>query len=325
VHVLSGTSGFSYDEWHGRFYPAELPANERLTHYSARLASVEINNTFYQTPKAALLERWRDATGPDFRFALKAPRRISHVQRLKGSAEALGYFWSAASVLGEKLGPVLFQLPPFARKDLPLLADFLAILPSGLRPAFEFRNPSWFEDDVYELLSSRGAALCAGDSDEDARSPPLVATTDFGYLRLRAPSYDAPALRAWYERIRAEPWQRAYVYLKHEVIGPEYAEFLQALTRGESEPPFPELPPAPVVVPYAMEKKRAAKRDGAAPAAKAAQPSAAEKPPKREAKPATREAKAKPATREAKAKPATREAKTKPAKAAARTPRRATK
>jgi uncharacterized protein YecE (DUF72 family) len=259
VHVLSGTSGFSYDEWHGRFYPADLPANERLTHYSARLASVEINNTFYQTPKAALLERWRDAVDADFRFALKAPRRISHVQRLKGSAESLGYFWSAAAVLGEKLGPVLFQLPPFAKKDIPLLADFLAILPPGLRPAFEFRNPSWFEDDVYELLSSRGAALCAGDSDEDARSPPLVATADFGYLRLRAPSYDAPALRAWSERILAQPWQRAYVYLKHEVIGPEYATFLQAITRGQAEPGFPELPAAPVAVPYAMAKKRATK------------------------------------------------------------------
>jgi uncharacterized protein YecE (DUF72 family) len=287
VRVLSGTSGFSYDEWHGRFYPADLPANERLTHYSARLASVEINNTFYQTPKAALLERWRDSVGADFRFALKAPRRISHVQRLKGSAESLGYFWSAASVLGEKLGPVLFQLPPFAKKDLPLLADFLAILPPGLRAAFEFRNPSWFEDDVYELLASRGAALCAGDSDEDARSPPLVATADFGYLRLRAPSYDAPALRVWCERILKEPWQTAYVYLKHEVIGPEYATFLQALTRGEPEPPFPELPAAPVAVPYAMAKKRAK----AAPE-KALPERAARKPPTKRAKPEAVAAKA---------------------------------
>jgi uncharacterized protein YecE (DUF72 family) len=256
VRVLAGTSGFSYDEWHGSFYPAELPANARLTHYSSRLASVEINNTFYQTPKAELLERWRDAVGPDFRFALKAPRRITHLQRLKGSAESLGYFWTAAAVLGEKLGPVLFQLPPFAKKDLGVLGEFLAALPAGLRPAFEFRNPSWFDDDVYSLLSSHGAALCAGDSDEDARSPPLVATTDFGYLRLRAPSYDAAGLRTWRDRIAAQPWERAYVYLKHEVLGPAYATFLAALAAGGPEPPFPRALPAPVEVPYAMAKKR---------------------------------------------------------------------
>ena len=301
VRVLSGTSGFSYDEWHGRFYPADLPANERLTHYSGRLASVEINNTFYQTPKPALLERWRDAVSAEFRFALKAPRRITHIQRLKGSGEALAYFWSAASVLGEKLGPVLFQLPPFAKKDLPLLADFLASLPVGLKPAFEFRNSSWFDDEVYALLSSRNAALCGGDSDEDERSPPLVATADFGYLRLRAPSYDAPALRTWCERIVAEPWQSAYVYLKHEVLGPDYAAFFGALARGETEPPFPAPLAEPVTVPYAMKKKRAPKGKAAdAPSGvetkpaqrarpKPAQP-AATKPRKVAAKPATRSA-----------------------------------
>jgi uncharacterized protein YecE (DUF72 family) len=260
VRAYSGTSGFSYDEWHGRFYPAELPASERLAHYSARLASVEINNTFYQTPKPELLGRWRDAVGSDFRFALKAPRRITHIQRLKGSEESLGYFWKAASVLGDKLGPVLFQLPPFARKDTALLGEFLASLPVGLRAAFEFRNASWFDDEVYALLSSHRAALCAGDSDEDARSPPLVPTANFGYLRLRAPSYDAPGLESWCERILAQPWEEAYVYLKHEVLGPDYALFLQALTTGERDPKFPEPLAAPVAVPYALAKKRAAKK-----------------------------------------------------------------
>lgn len=270
MRVLCGTSGFSYDEWHGRFYPADLPANARLAHYSSRLASVEINNTFYQTPKAELLERWRDAVGPDFRFALKAPRRITHIQRLKGSEQALGYFWSAAAVLGEKLGPVLFQLPPFAKKDLAVLADFLAMLPAGLRPAFEFRNPSWFDEETYALLAARGAALCAGDSDEDARSPPLVPTTEFGYLRLRAPSYDAAGLRAWRDRIAAQPWERAYVYLKHEVLGPDYAKFLAAIAESGPEPAFPEALPAPVPVPYAMAKKRVKKMEtpDAAPAPK---------------------------------------------------------
>ncbi|HEV8547795.1 MAG TPA: DUF72 domain-containing protein, partial [Polyangiaceae bacterium] len=201
MRIHAGTSGFSYDEWHGRFYPADLPAAARLESYSGRLATVEINNTFYQTPKAPLVERWSAQVPAGFRFALKAPRRITHIQRLKNAAESLGYFWSAASALGEKLGPILFQLPPFARKDAPLLADFLAALPPTLKPAFEFRHESWFDDEIYALLSGRNAALCAGDAEDGDRSPPLVVTADFGYLRLRAPSYDAAGLRAWSEKI----------------------------------------------------------------------------------------------------------------------------
>jgi uncharacterized protein YecE (DUF72 family) len=265
VRVLTGTSGFSYDEWHGRFYPADLPAADRLAHYSSRLPSVEINNTFYQTPKAPLLERWKGQVTPEFRFALKAPRRITHLQRLKGSSDSLGYFWTAASALGEQLGPVLFQLPPFARKDAPLLAEFLAILPAGLRPAFEFRHESWYDDEIYGLLSARGAALCGGDAEDGDRSPPFVATTDFGYLRLRAPSYDAAGLRTWSERILGERWERAYVYLKHEVLGPGYAMFLSALATGTPDPPFPEplAEPAPLI-PKGRSRKPAAKKAPAA-------------------------------------------------------------
>jgi uncharacterized protein YecE (DUF72 family) len=278
VRVLTGTSGFSYDEWHGRFYPAELPAADRLAHYSSRLPSVEINNTFYQTPKAPLLERWSGQVTPEFRFALKAPRRITHIQRLKDSSESLGYFWTAASALGEKLGPVLFQLPPFARKDAALLADFLAALPAGLRPAFEFRNASWYDDEIYALLSARGAALCGGDAEDGERSPPFVATTDFGYLRLRAPSYDAAGLRRWSERILGERWESAYVYLKHEVLGPDYATFLAALGPGRPEPPFPEplAEPAPII-PKGRKRKAAAPKASAKPAAKPVKAPAARK------------------------------------------------
>jgi uncharacterized protein YecE (DUF72 family) len=289
VRVLSGTSGFSYDEWHGRFYPADLPASDRLGYYAKRLPSVEINNTFYQTPKAPMLERWRDAVTPEFRFALKAPRRITHLQRLKGAQESLGYFWSAASVLGEKLGPVLFQLPPFARKDTAVLADFLALLPAGLRPAFEFRHPSWFDDEVYALLSARGAALCGGDAEDGDRSPPLVATTDFGYLRLRAPSYDADGLRTWRDRIGAQPWERAYVYLKHEVLGPDYAGFLAALAAGESEPPFPEPLATPVIVGAKRKAKKAAAAPKAKPAATAKLAAAATRAPRKRATPGSSE------------------------------------
>jgi uncharacterized protein YecE (DUF72 family) len=239
MKIHAGTSGFSYDEWRGTFYPEELPKASMLGHYSARLGSVEINNTFYQLPKAELLERWRDAVPPDFTFALKAGRRITHIQRLKGAVESVGYFFAAAAVLGERLGPVLFQLPPFAQKDAGLLKEFLAVPPAGARIAFEFRHPSWFDDEIYALLSERSAALCGGDSDEGDRSPPLVATADWGYLRLRSPAYDARGIRSWCERILALPWQTAYVYFKHEVFGPAYALHLGALARGEVPPDLP--------------------------------------------------------------------------------------
>ncbi len=246
VRVHTGTSGFSYDEWHGRFYPVKLPADERLRYYSGRLHSVEVNNTFYQMPKAALLERWREAVADGFVFALKVPRRITHSQRLNESKQSLDYFLSATSALGNKLGPVLFQLPPFLRKDAPRLADFLALLPPTLQAAFEFRHPSWFDEEIFALLAGSNAALCGGDAEMGERSPPLVATANFGYLRLRAPSYDSEDLRAWSGRILAERWTDAYVYLKHEVLGPDYALFLAAVASGAPEPPLASLVASPV-------------------------------------------------------------------------------
>ncbi len=238
MRVLTGTSGFSFDEWQGHFYPTGLAADDRLRHYASRLYSVEINNTFYQMPKPALLERWRHSVPSDFRLALKAPRRLTHSQRLKIEGNSLGYFLAAASTLGQKLGPLLFQLPPFLRKDVPLLAEFLSQLPETMQAAIEFRHVSWFDDKIYALLASKNVALCSGDSDERAFSPPFVATADFGYLRLRAPSYDAASLRAWSERILAERWTNAYVYFKHEVLGPDYAMFLAAVASGTAEPPL---------------------------------------------------------------------------------------
>jgi uncharacterized protein YecE (DUF72 family) len=280
VRVHTGTSGFSYDEWHGRFYPAKLPAEDRLRHYSSRLLSVEINNTFYQMPKVALLEGWRDAVTDNFRFALKVPRRITHSQQLRESKDSLDYFLTAASALGEKLGPVLFQLPPFLRKDAPRLADFLALLPPTLLAAFEFRHPSWFDDEVFGLLADRNAALCGGDAEKGERSPPHVATASFGYLRLRAPSYDEGGLRSWSSRILAEGWTDAYVYLKHEVLGPDYAAFLAAVATGTPEPLWVSLvaPPAAPAEPQARPKKglvRAVPQAVPEPAALAAKPARA--------------------------------------------------
>jgi len=238
MNVLTGTSGFSFDEWQGRFYPKGLGSEERLGHYASRLRSVEINNTFYQMPKPALLERWRDTVPEHFRFAIKAPRRFTHGQRLQIPEESLGYFLTALSALGNKLGPVLFQLPPFLRKDAPLLAEFLERLPASLQWAFEFRHASWFNEEIFALLASKNVALCVGDSDERGTSAPFVATADFGYLRLRAPSYDENALRTWSKRILAERWRNTFVYLKHEVLGPDYALFLAAAAAGAPEPPL---------------------------------------------------------------------------------------
>ena len=177
-------------------------------------------------PRAELIERWRAEVPETFCFAIKAPRRITHIARLKNTGEEVAYLDRVISgSLGPRLGPILFQLPPFLKKDSELLEAFLAELPKTMKPAFEFRHVSWFDEETYGILRRAGAALVGGDVDEGP-SPPLVATADFGYLRLRAASYDAEGLAAWSERIASQPWQTAYVYLKHEYLGPMYAKKL---------------------------------------------------------------------------------------------------
>src|SRR5512135_469205 len=159
LRVLAGTSGFSYKEWKGSFYPEDLPAPRMLAYYAERLPAVEINNTFYRMPKPALLEGWAAEVPPEFRFVLKASQRITHFKRLKEAGDDVAYFFGVAAVLGERLGPALFQLPPNLKKDLPRLEAFLETIPQDRRPAFEFRHASWFEDDVFEALRRKGAAL----------------------------------------------------------------------------------------------------------------------------------------------------------------------
>jgi uncharacterized protein YecE (DUF72 family) len=217
MRVLAGTSGFSYKEWKGSFYPEDLPAEEMLRFYAGRLPAVEINNTFYRMPKASLLAGWSEQVPDGFRFALKASQRITHHKRLKEVSEEVGYFFRVATTLGDRLGPALFQLPPNLKKDLPLLVDALALLPSAARAAVEFRHPSWFEDDVFAALASSGAALCVAE-DTDLATP-LVATAGWGYLRLRRPDYGDAEVSAWAEKIRAQKWDEAYVFFKHEDAG----------------------------------------------------------------------------------------------------------
>jgi uncharacterized protein YecE (DUF72 family) len=228
VNVRVGTSGYNYREWKGSFYPADLSAARMLPYYAERFATVEINATFYRMPTATALAGWDAATPASFVLALKAPQRITHFARLRGIDEPLRFFVDVARTLGPKLGPLLFQLPPNFRKDTDRLAETLFLLPSDLRCAFEFRHESWLADDVYDLLRRRNAALCIADS--EAASTPLVATADFGYLRLRDEGYGDADLGRWAEAIRGlgGSWREAFVYFKHEAsgTGPAFARRL---------------------------------------------------------------------------------------------------
>ena len=217
MQVLVGTSGFSYPAWRGSFYPEKLPETKMLQHYAQQLSAVEINNTFYRMPSPETLARWAGETPPAFRFALKSPRRITHEKKLADVAPAVERLDQASRALGDKLGPILFQLPPTMKKDLVRLDEFLASLPKTLRPAVEFRHESWFGDDVYARLRVHGAALCIADVEDF--STPFVATTGWGYLRLRRQDYDQAALVPWADRVKAQSWTDAYVFFKHEDEG----------------------------------------------------------------------------------------------------------
>ncbi len=196
-----------------------------LRFYGERFRSVEINNTFYRMPKPAMLEAWAQEVPADFRFVLKAPQRITHIQRLKDSGDSVAYLLKVAGTLNERLGPLLFQLPPYLKKDLPRLREFLALLPADRRAAFEFRHASWFDDEVFGLLRNRNAPLCIAEA-EDGVEVPFASTADWGYLRLRRPDYGDAELKAWLERIRQPGWRDAFIFFKHEDEGkgPEMAK-----------------------------------------------------------------------------------------------------
>jgi uncharacterized protein YecE (DUF72 family) len=213
-----GTSGYSYKEWKGTFYPEDAKPQDMLRLYAERLSAVEINNTFYRMPSEKMLLGWAEQVPDGFSFALKASRRITHHQRLRDSGDSLRYLLQTSGVLGEKLGPMLFQLPPNLSKDTPRLAEFLALLPNRWPVAFEFRHSSWFADDVYDALRSRGAALVVADTN-DVDSPALVPTAGFGYLRLRREQYDDDQLGRWVARIAEQPWEKTWIFFKHEDEG----------------------------------------------------------------------------------------------------------
>ncbi|MBI3207452.1 MAG: DUF72 domain-containing protein [Candidatus Solibacter usitatus] len=225
--IFAGTSGFAYASWKPDFYPQKLPAKQFLNHYATRLNAVEINYTFRRLPSAATLQNWVESTPGNFVFVMKAHQRITHIQRLKLS-EFNQVFFNAIDPLRvvRRLGPVLFQLPPNLKCDAALLADFLAVIPDGLRCAFEFRNKSWFDDSVYSMLEAKGAALCLAESDEF--TVPDVITGGFVYARLRKSEYapaDIASIREKAQRITSEG-KDVYLFFKHEetAAGALYAE-----------------------------------------------------------------------------------------------------
>ena len=226
--LWAGASGYSFKEWKGSFYPEKIKPEDMLAFYAQRLPTVEINNTFYQMPKVSTLEHWGAVVPEDFRFAIKASRRITHDARLKPdvAADSVAYLYRVLETLGARRGPVLFQLPPFLKLDLPRLREFLTLLPAGHRAAFEFRHDGWYDDAVYSALQEAGAALCLSER-EDERPPPLVETATWGYLRLRLEAYDDAAFAHWAAQIRATRWSEAYVYFMHEPTAPGYAQVLQ--------------------------------------------------------------------------------------------------
>lgn len=225
-----GTSGFQYPEWKGKFYPETMPPAKMLSFYAQHFETTEINYTFRRIPSAATLEKWSLATPAHFSFSLKAPQKITHWARFRDCMETTELFLATAKLLGQKLGPILFQLPPNFSRDASILTEFLASIPKGVRVAFEFRHESWFNEEIYSALQRHNAALCLAESDDLAT--PLVPTADFGYLRLRRQEYPARAISSWAQKIRsqASQWKDTFVYFKHEetAAGPAFANKLQA-------------------------------------------------------------------------------------------------
>jgi uncharacterized protein YecE (DUF72 family) len=231
--LLAGASGYSFKEWRGTFYPEKMKPEEMLPFYSQRLPTVEINNTFYRMPRTSMLEEWVKCTPEGFRFSIKSPRRITHLARLKPESvgDSVDFLYKALESLGDKRGPVLFQLPPLAKKDAARLEGFLAMLPADHRAAFEFRNDSWFSDDVYALLRKAGATLCFSEREDNA-PPPLVETADWGYVRLRLETYSDEDLAQWAKRLAATGWRETYAYFMHEPTAPAYAQALMRFSQG---------------------------------------------------------------------------------------------
>lgn len=231
--IYVGTSGYSYKEWKGSFYPEKIPAKDMLSYYAERLRAVELNNTFYRLPQPSMVQGWKAQVPDNFRFSVKASQRITHFKRLKDVSEETRFMLDTVSALEERLGVVLFQLPPNMKKDLERLEMFLKELPPAVSAAFEFRHPTWFDEDVLALLRSENRALCISDTD-DMPATHIDKTADWGYLRLRRVNYSEEDLTAWMERVRLQDWTKTFVFFKHEDegTGPKLAARFVALSKA---------------------------------------------------------------------------------------------
>ena len=227
--IRIGTSGYNYPEWKGLFYPPTLRPAAMLGYYAERFATVEINYSFYRMPTPAMVRAWALATPAAFVFTLKAPKRITHDRRLIEVAEPVALYLDAAAALGARRGPLFFQLPPTFKKQTGRLRDLLALVPAGVRCAFEFRHLSWFADDVYDTLRAHDAALCIADTEAGATAD--VVTASWGYLRLRGVSYDDTQLQGWARTAQRAEWKDTFVYFKHEdtASGPRLASRLREI------------------------------------------------------------------------------------------------
>ena len=232
LHV--GTSGYSYKEWKGNFYPEDLPAKEMLSYYSRRLPAVEINNTFYRLPQPSMVENWKAQVPAQFRFSIKATQRITHIKRLNNVADETKYLLETAALLEERLGVVLFQLPPNMKKDAGRLKTFLEMLPTNTRTAFEFRHETWFDEETFGLLREKDCALVVSDTDEKPLTE-IISTGSWGYLRLRRTTYEESDLTEWLKRVKDQKWKDAFVFFKHEDegVGPKLAaQFIEMSKKG---------------------------------------------------------------------------------------------
>lgn len=220
-----GTSGFTYDDWVGMFYPGDLPRNKWLEHYASRFDTVEINSSFYHLPRISTCEKWRLRTPENFTFAMKASRFITHVKKIRNIDDPLKKFFNVIAPLSGKCGPILFQLPPGMKKDLPLLMDFARKLPAGYRHVLEFRNVSWYEDDVLAFLDSADIAFCTHDY--PGLATPVTVTGGFAYVRfhgvteLYSSLYSDSELEPWavYLAGRVEAGQDVYAYFNNDSWG----------------------------------------------------------------------------------------------------------
>lgn len=218
MELWVGTSGYSYKEWKGTFYPEDLPDKEMLAYYSRQLPAVEINNTFYRMPKTDMLRSWAEQVPANFQFILKASRKITHIKRLKEAEEETEYLFKTTQTLGKQLGVILFQLPPFLRKDASRLNNFLKLLPKKVKSTFEFRHESWFDEEIFGILRAKEYALCFSDT-EDNKLKELVSTAPWGYLRLRKQDYGDKELKKWLKNIKNQSWEKVFVFFKHEDEG----------------------------------------------------------------------------------------------------------